>query len=223
MDLVDFLSDLSDKILDGGFALADKLEEKGNDVIDRVFEPIERLAGFDMTIPLFKGDVIFVNRGTYLHYGIYIGDHKVIHFAPRNGGEACIHKTSLDNFLNSGVCRVVEFHDNSEDYEEDYEEDDCTYNDEDRAEPVRIGNLKRPGFPVVNNHLLGILNDFTNSTDYHIYSGRETVKRAKSELNKKGYNLITNNCEHFAIWCKTGIHESNQVDNFLGLISHLVK
>ena len=45
------------------------------------------------------------------------------------------------------------------------------------------------------------------------YSPHETIKRAKSRLGKTGYNVITNNCEHFALWCKTGQHESKQVEN----------
>lgn len=44
-----------------------------------------------------------------------------------------------------------------------------------------------------------------------IYSGAETVERARSRLGQKGYNLVTNNCEHFAVWCKTGRDESSQV------------
>ena len=44
-----------------------------------------------------------------------------------------------------------------------------------------------------------------------IYSGEETVERARSRLGQKDYNLVTNNCEHFAVWCKTGKDESSQV------------
>ncbi len=33
-------------------------------------------------------------------------------------------------------------------------------------------------------------------------SPEETVKRARSKLGEKGYNLINNNCKHFALWCK---------------------
>ena len=31
-------------------------------------------------------------------------------------------------------------------------------------------------------------------------------------LEDKGYNLVFNNCEHFAIWCKTGVFASKQVN-----------
>lgn len=41
----------------------------------------------------------------------------------------------------------------------------------------------------------------------------ETVRRARSRVGEKAYDLFGNNCEHFATWCKTGRHESAQVRN----------
>lgn len=35
-------------------------------------------------------------------------------------------------------------------------------------------------------------------------------------LGEERYNLMLNNCEHFAVWCKTGQHRSSQVDRALG-------
>lgn len=37
------------------------------------------------------------------------------------------------------------------------------------------------------------------------------VARAESRLGEQQYNLLTNNCEHFATWCKTGRNESLQL------------
>lgn len=37
------------------------------------------------------------------------------------------------------------------------------------------------------------------------------VERAESRLGENGYALFGNNCEHFARWCKTGQHKSEQV------------
>ena len=51
----------------------------------------------------------------------------------------------------------------------------------------------------------------TQSASYHLFTPEETVERAKSRLGETKYNLALNNCEHFAIWCKTGISESYQV------------
>ena len=41
----------------------------------------------------------------------------------------------------------------------------------------------------------------------------KVVARARSMLGKPGYDLIFNNCEHFATWCVTGEHCSAQVEN----------
>ena len=46
---------------------------------------------------------------------------------------------------------------------------------------------------------------------YHLYTREETLQRAYRRLGERNYNLITNNCEHFAIWCRTGISSSSQV------------
>ena len=40
-----------------------------------------------------------------------------------------------------------------------------------------------------------------------------TVSRALSRVGEQNYNLLFNNCEHFATWCKTGRHKSGQVDS----------
>lgn len=39
------------------------------------------------------------------------------------------------------------------------------------------------------------------------------IQRAKSRLGESKYSLFFNNCEHFAMWCKTGQHDSEQVKN----------
>jgi hypothetical protein len=40
---------------------------------------------------------------------------------------------------------------------------------------------------------------------------RVVVDRAESKLGSKDYHLVTNNCEHFATWCCTGLTASEQV------------
>ena len=39
-----------------------------------------------------------------------------------------------------------------------------------------------------------------------------TLRRAMSRIGEQNYNLLFNNCEHFATWCKTGRHHSGQID-----------
>lgn len=40
----------------------------------------------------------------------------------------------------------------------------------------------------------------------------KVISRAQGELGKGKYDPLTNNCEHFAMWCKTGTSSSDQVN-----------
>ena len=40
-----------------------------------------------------------------------------------------------------------------------------------------------------------------------------TLRRAMSRIGEQDYNLLFNNCEHFATWCKTGRHRSSQIES----------
>lgn len=40
------------------------------------------------------------------------------------------------------------------------------------------------------------------------------IQRAESRLGERQYNLLTNNCEHFANWCKVGRNESDQLAEY---------
>jgi Lecithin retinol acyltransferase len=44
-----------------------------------------------------------------------------------------------------------------------------------------------------------------------------TVERAESRIDETDYNLLRNNCEHFAAWCVTGQSGSAQVDRALAM------
>ncbi|CAF0813212.1 unnamed protein product [Rotaria sp. Silwood1] len=50
------------------------------------------------------------------------------------------------------------------------------------------------------------------------FSNEETLQRAFSQLGKRGYSLLGNNCEHWARWCRTGEHYSEQVVKFRNLV-----
>ena len=61
------------------------------------------------------------------------------------------------------------------------------------------------------------MDDFLNEGELRLreYGRRDdadmTIERAESKLGSTGYNLVTNNCEHFATWCCTGKPASLQV------------
>ena len=46
----------------------------------------------------------------------------------------------------------------------------------------------------------------------HCLDPDTVVQRARGKLNERQYNPLTNNCEHFAMWCKTGESSSDQVN-----------
>lgn len=47
------------------------------------------------------------------------------------------------------------------------------------------------------------------------------IQRAKSRLGERKYNLLFNNCEHFATWCKTGVSYSHQIKDFVPVITQM--
>lgn len=109
-----------------------------------------------------KGDILFVNRGLYKHYGIYAGEGIVIHYSDNNsnfGTDIRVRKVSLEDFACGNKIKVC--------------------------------------------HL--------DAKKYTLYSAEETLQSAYSRLGEKNYNLLFNNCEHFVVWCKTGISDSEQV------------
>jgi hypothetical protein len=44
------------------------------------------------------------------------------------------------------------------------------------------------------------------------YTGDDAVVRARSRLGEDRYRLLTNNCEHFCVWCLFGEARSKQVE-----------
>lgn len=150
------------------------------------------------------GDIIFVDRGLFRHFGVYAGKNRVIHYAPPKGefkfdaDEACIHEASLEEFLDGDDTYYVC------DFEEsrNCEDQDSWWDIFRRA----LEELTGESFE-------------KKSETYHIYTPRSTVARARRRIGEKSYDLLENNCEHFALWCKTGIAESQQVECLMDCIS----
>ena len=148
-----------------------------------------------------NGDVLRVNRGLYSHYGVYAADkNHVIHYTGATGPNdfnGIVRETSLEEFLNGSENFSV-----------------CTF-------PEHPLNL--PVFPS-KNPLAKIIQfaRIIKLLDYHLYSGDEAIERARSKLGQGGYNLALNNCEHFAVWCRTGVKDSSQVNNILNIITRII-
>ena len=71
-----------------------------------------------------------------------------------------------------------------------------------------------------DDSLLSIFQDADVTSTF--YGPRKTVERARSMIGKGDYNLFNHNCEHFAIWCKTGLKQSTQV-SFEGILAKLIR
>jgi hypothetical protein len=54
---------------------------------------------------------------------------------------------------------------------------------------------------------------------HKVFSPEETLERAMSRLGEASYNLFSNNCEHFVLWCKTGYAESEQAEKLRRTLS----
>ena len=72
---------------------------------------------------------------------------------------------------------------------------------------------KNPGLAVVVRRKFKLENESVYVIKHDRCFDPETVvSRAKSKLGERKYHPVTNNCEHFALWCKTGISSSEQVN-----------
>ena len=78
------------------------------------------------------------------------------------------------------------------------------------------GDPKNPGKAKV---VEGKIKFDTNANFYVIkhtlascFDPETVISRAESKLGERKYNAFTNNCEHFALWCKTGVSSSEQIN-----------
>ena len=55
---------------------------------------------------------------------------------------------------------------------------------------------------------------YTDEEKKQVRTPEEIVDYANAHLGEKGYNIVSNNCEHFSNRCAFGKSESEQVNNF---------
>lgn len=187
------------RILDGGRV------RKAWGSPDIMCEKFRRLTRPEFLEP---GDVIGVSRGGvlhfYEHYAVYIGNDEVIHYADEGGdisGRITVHRAPMDEFLKG--------------------ENDCfvLYFTEGQSSPRKIWRMAKA---VDVEAMLADSIQLPAKRSWHLYSPQEAVQRAMSRLGEESYNLALNNCEHFAIWCRTGVHESYQVRHAVAKIALIV-
>src|SRR6266702_6757217 len=52
--------------------------------------------------------------------------------------------------------------------------------------------------------------------------GNDIVRRARSRLGERCYDVLRNNCEHFCNWCQVGESRSTQVDLLLQRLERML-
>ncbi len=153
---------------------------------------------------IVAGDILAVDRGPYLHYAVYVGNGEVIHYSGLGGdfkGKIVIHRAPMSEFLKgSKEYFVLEFA------------------DEKPEETTFLEGVKQ----ILRGEGITLMHNLKRERNYHLYSREETVQRAESRLGETEYRLLTKNCEHFAIWCKTGVAESHQVNALLRQLEQIL-
>ena len=144
-------------------------------------------------------DVICVNHGIYNHFGIFVDKTHVIHYSGKEKDmffrQMVIDETDMENFLGgSDKYYVYKF----------------SQDKSSSVERVRAEGLNRD--LIDGAQALYLLYQIKNKIKFKIYTPEETVKRARSRVGERKFLLHANNCEHFAVWCKTGVKQSYQVN-----------
>lgn len=155
---------------------------------------------------LERGDIIGITRkhamSLYDHYAVYLGDDQVIHYAGEDGDfvdNITIHQAHISEFLKKDTNYfVLHFEDN-------------------RHAPKKI--FLRSELLCKNSVYLNEI-IYSGNKEFTLYSPEETIERARSRLQEDHYNLVTNNCEHFALWCKMGVSKSFQVEQVVYNLTH---
>ena len=188
---------LQQNLLDDHARILDKNNiRKATGSMSAMEEKFDRLVSDSFLKP---GDVIGVSRRLYDHYGIYIGEGKVIHYADKTkdfGKDISIYETDLKGFIEGSKDYFV------------------LHFPKEGGPPRKLRSSTN--FTENPRERTGIF-DFIFKAKYQLFSPEETIKRAKSRLGERSYNLTRNNCEHFALWCKTGVSFSRQVDMALSI------
>ena len=164
-----------------------------------------------------RGDVIGVHRavGLYDHYGIYENENTIYEYG-LHGNKFDIGITTLKEFIKeSGGYFVLDFP----------ETHDTSPKKIHMSAPSFVGRIQDPTIEIIEKSALDIIENIldsnSNPQNYHLYSPDETIARAKSRLGESKYTFVTENCEYYAIWCKTGVDESYQVKGGIELLKRL--
>ncbi|XP_013790373.1 retinoic acid receptor responder protein 3-like [Limulus polyphemus] len=133
---------------------------------------------------LQTGDLIEFERGFYKHWAVYAGNKKVYHRAyPEDG---------------NSFCMFIQSHSALKDV---YRYGEIVLED---LQSVWADSEARINNSMDSKH---------KPSDWKTVLERAENKMNESQPRKDTYNVIFNNCEHFASYCRYGIGFSKQVDD----------
>lgn len=172
-----------------------------------LLEKHDRYSAETVLTKIIPGDILAVERAHYIHYGIYAGASRVIHYTSEKtdlSPENVLMETTFTHFLRGETsCFRINL--------------DKTFVGTNPLENTWMNMFYQILPERIKTHFpaLGTLNA------YHYYSHEEALTRARACLRapqEEQYSLIRNNCEHFVYWCRTGVCHSEQVKTAIGSV-----
>ena len=149
---------------------------------------------------LVRGDVLCVRNGLANRYGIWTGE-AVILYARSPRGTKEVHRRSLRDFLQGAESYSI-----------------CMF-------PKTYGRMRKckQVSPISSafmpqQNLWRLLEQAEKARRYKRYSPEETACRAEHALGQSGYA----SSEHFAVWCKTGIAESHELEEMRDFLDKII-
>ena len=147
------------------------------------------------------GDVVSVECDMLLkRYGIWTGE-KFILYGKDRWGKHSVHEETIGNFMRGAehfaICRFPKKYGRPTEW----------------SQLIRTDSIVMPQKDIVE-----LLNILRKTEQYKLYPPGETVQRAKSKLGMGGYPTS----EHFAVWCKTGIAESHELQSLQKVFNHFI-
>ena len=147
-----------------------------------------------------RGDVICVRKGFSNRYGIWTGEAVILYTrSPRGTKE--VHRRSLRDFLQGAESYSI-----------------CMF-------PKTYGRMRKcqQASPISSafmpqQNLWRLLEQAEKARRYKRYSPEETACRAEHALGQSGYA----SSEHFAVWCKTGIAESHELEEMRDFLDKII-
>ncbi len=176
-----------------GLAMAAWLEAESVSERDRDEESSRRKAteadGGELSGEVSYGDVVCVDGAFLKRYGIWTGENFILYGADSRG-KRCVHEASFRDFLGGArqfaICEFPEEYGRPVQWEQ----------------PV-------PSIIAPPPNIWRMWEQMYKEKKYKLYPPGETVRRARSKLGAGDY--LTS--EHFALWCKTGISESHELED----------